>query len=92
MDKRTIFNIQKFSINDGPGIRTTVFMKGCGVITRNPRAEPPRYFTMLKSVSAAGNVAYARKVVTHSKTRSISITVKSVMPAESVPGCVIPMH
>lgn len=25
----TIFNIQKFSINDGPGIRTTVFMKGC---------------------------------------------------------------
>ena len=23
-----IFNIQKFSINDGPGIRTTVFFKG----------------------------------------------------------------
>ena len=25
----TIFNIQKFSIHDGPGIRTTVFLKGC---------------------------------------------------------------
>jgi pyruvate formate lyase activating enzyme len=25
----TIFNIQKFSIHDGPGIRTTVFFKGC---------------------------------------------------------------
>ena len=25
----TIFNIQKFCINDGPGIRTTVFLKGC---------------------------------------------------------------
>jgi len=25
----TIFDIQKFSINDGPGIRTTVFFKGC---------------------------------------------------------------
>ncbi len=25
----TIFNIQKFSVNDGPGIRTTVFFKGC---------------------------------------------------------------
>lgn len=25
----TIFNIQKFCVNDGPGIRTTVFMKGC---------------------------------------------------------------
>ena len=27
--KGCVFNIQKFSINDGPGIRTTVFMKGC---------------------------------------------------------------
>lgn len=25
----TIFEIQRFSIHDGPGIRTTVFMKGC---------------------------------------------------------------
>lgn len=24
-----VFNIQKFCINDGPGIRTTVFLKGC---------------------------------------------------------------
>jgi pyruvate formate lyase activating enzyme len=24
-----IFNIQKFSLHDGPGIRTTVFLKGC---------------------------------------------------------------
>lgn len=24
-----IFNIQHFSVNDGPGIRTTVFLKGC---------------------------------------------------------------
>ncbi len=30
-DEKTglIFNIQKFSIQDGPGIRTTLFMKGC---------------------------------------------------------------
>ena len=27
--KGLIFNIQKFSIHDGPGIRTTVFTKGC---------------------------------------------------------------
>ncbi len=27
--KGMIFNIQKFSIHDGPGIRTTVFLKGC---------------------------------------------------------------
>ena len=24
-----IFNIQHFSVNDGPGIRTVVFFKGC---------------------------------------------------------------
>jgi len=27
--KGWIFDVQKFSIHDGPGIRTTVFMKGC---------------------------------------------------------------
>lgn len=27
----TIFNIQKYSIHDGPGIRTTVFLKGCSL-------------------------------------------------------------
>lgn len=27
--KGMIFNIQKFCVNDGPGIRTTVFLKGC---------------------------------------------------------------
>lgn len=29
MKKAIIFNIQNFSIHDGPGIRTTVFFKGC---------------------------------------------------------------
>ncbi len=29
MKSGTVFNIQKFSVNDGPGIRTTVFLKGC---------------------------------------------------------------
>ncbi len=28
-EKGLIFNIQKFSVHDGPGIRTTVFLKGC---------------------------------------------------------------
>ncbi|WP_413113861.1 glycyl-radical enzyme activating protein [Thaumasiovibrio sp. DFM-14] len=29
MTTGTVFNIQKFSVHDGPGIRTTVFLKGC---------------------------------------------------------------
>ena len=27
----TLFNIQRFSLHDGPGIRTTVFFKGCNL-------------------------------------------------------------
>ena len=29
MKSALIFNIQKFSVHDGPGIRTTIFFKGC---------------------------------------------------------------
>ncbi|SDK01354.1 glycyl-radical enzyme activating protein [Natronincola ferrireducens] len=29
MQKGIVFNIQKYSLHDGPGIRTTVFLKGC---------------------------------------------------------------
>ena len=31
MPTATTFNIQGFSTEDGPGIRTTVFFKGCGL-------------------------------------------------------------
>ncbi|MBQ7506081.1 MAG: glycyl-radical enzyme activating protein [Lachnospiraceae bacterium] len=40
--KGTIFNIQHFSINDGPGIRTVVFCKGCPLRCRwcaNPESQ-----------------------------------------------------
>ncbi len=29
MESGVVFNIQKYSLHDGPGIRTTVFLKGC---------------------------------------------------------------
>ena len=29
--KGRIFDIQKFSVHDGPGIRTIVFLKGCAL-------------------------------------------------------------
>lgn len=43
--KGAIFNIQRFSINDGPGIRTTVFLKGCNLRCRwchNPESISPK--------------------------------------------------
>lgn len=41
----TIFDIQRFSIHDGPGIRTAVFFKGCSLRCRwchNPESISPR--------------------------------------------------
>jgi len=52
--KAIVFDIQKFSIHDGPGIRTTVFLKGCPlrcVWCHNPeswRPEPELLFTAAK--------------------------------------------
>lgn len=43
--KGMIFNIQKFCTSDGPGIRTTVFLKGCPlscVWCHNPESQSPR--------------------------------------------------
>ncbi|MBQ3574106.1 MAG: glycyl-radical enzyme activating protein [Clostridia bacterium] len=40
-----IFNIQKFSLHDGPGIRTTVFFKGCNLRCKwcaNPESQKMR--------------------------------------------------
>lgn len=40
-----IFNIQKYSVNDGPGIRTVVFLKGCPLRCKwcsNPESQSPK--------------------------------------------------
>lgn len=42
MQSATVFNIQKFSLDDGPGIRTVVFFKGCPLRCRwcaNPESQ-----------------------------------------------------
>ncbi len=45
MIKGTIFNLQRFAVHDGPGIRTTVFLKGCPlncVWCHNPESQNPK--------------------------------------------------
>ena len=51
MCKGMVFNIQKFSIHDGPGIRTTVFLKAvrfaaAGVPIRSLSFQRHRYYMM----------------------------------------------
>ena len=44
MDTGLVFDIQKYSIHDGPGIRTTVFLKGCPLHCpwcHNPESRSP---------------------------------------------------
>ena len=46
-----VFNIQHFSVNDGPGIRTTVFLKGCPLRCRwchNPESISPKPELMIR--------------------------------------------
>ena len=48
--KGRIFDIQKFSVHDGPGIRTIVFFKGCVLRCRwccNPESQRYEIETML---------------------------------------------
>ncbi len=50
--KGRIFNIQKFSVHDGPGIRTIVFLKGCALRCRwccNPESQEFKIQTMVQN-------------------------------------------
>jgi len=47
-----VFDIRKYSIHDGPGIRTTVFLKGCPLRCRwchNPEGQSPEIEVILRS-------------------------------------------
>lgn len=66
----TIFNIQKFCVNDGPGIRTTVFLKGCPlrcIWCHNPESKktaPEMFYNAQKCVKC-GRCAKACDKVCH---------------------------
>jgi pyruvate formate lyase activating enzyme len=56
-DQGTIFNVQRFSIHDGPGIRTTVFMKGCPLKCQwcsNPESQKKEPQLMVRTTRCSG--------------------------------------
>jgi len=54
MIQGTVFKIKRYALHDGPGIRTTVFFKGCPLACRwchNPEGIDPQPRTMLRRTS-----------------------------------------
>lgn len=61
MQKANIFNIQHFSVHDGPGIRSVVFLRDVifgadGAIIRNLSILKRKYYFILRNVLAAALV------------------------------------
>jgi len=59
MDTGLIFDIKKYAINDGPGIRLTVFFKGCNLSCKwchNPESLSPKVQKMYNASKCIGAV------------------------------------
>jgi len=55
--KGLVFDIQRYSIHDGPGIRTLIFMKGCPLSCLwccNPESQSPRQEIMFTPIKCIG--------------------------------------
>ena len=71
-----IFDIKRFAVHDGPGIRTTIFMKGCPLSCswcHNPESMNPAICTVPKTVSIG------TKTFTENETVGSEMTVEEVM-------------
>lgn len=71
--KGIVFNIQKFSIHDGPGVRTTVFLKGCPLRCKwcaNPESQSRRIQIMYRSE----NCLHCLKCVQTCPEQAISVS------------------
>ena len=89
-----IFNIQKFCLHDGPGIRTTVFFKGCNLRCRwcaNPESQKMASQITLDSRKCTGCqscvIACARKARSFVDGKIAVDTVQCVACGDCLRGC-----
>ncbi|MEO2604215.1 glycyl-radical enzyme activating protein [Clostridium butyricum] len=81
-----VFDIQRFSIHDGPGIRTIVFLKGCPLSCRwcsNPESQKLRPVVMYQKM----NCIHCGRCITACKKGAISINNKSYIDRDICSAC-----
>ena len=77
-----IFDIKRYAINDGPGIRTTIFIKGCPlrcVWCHNPESWSPQTQKLYKKSKCIGCQSCVEVCPMH----AIELTTNGIMPTDS---------
>lgn len=78
MNTGLIFDIKRYSINDGPGIRVTVFMKGCPlscIWCHNPESISPKVQKMYSQSKCIG----CSECVDHCPENALTLTEEGVV-------------
>lgn len=88
-----VFNIQRYSVHDGPGIRTTVFLKGCPlkcVWCHNPEGiNPGREIIVIETrcIGCGKCIEVCPVCAENAKKTDRSKVVKSLLIPRHVDGC-----
>lgn len=97
MEKARIFNIERCSTEDGPGIRTTVFLKGCLLRCKwcaNPESQQFKSEILLKTVKCIGcghcqQVCPHQAIVLHPDYGMISDSSKCKLCKKCLDACYV---
>ena len=81
-----IFDIKRYAINDGPGIRTTIFLKGCPlrcVWCHNPESWSPQPQKLYKKTKCIG----CRSCVEVCPQQALELTPEGIRPTQN--ACIL---
>lgn len=82
----TVFDIQRFSIHDGPGVRTIVFLKGCPLSClwcSNPESQKLKPVLMYQSM----NCIHCGRCISACKVGAISFSNKNFIDRDICTAC-----